>query len=62
MARRFTRQKTKKTKVRLSPQQADEIIRQEFTDSRGNRFIFRMTSKPHLPKEPTIKGTVEYKD
>ena len=56
------KQTTKKTVIRLSPKDAEDIIRQEFTDSRGNNFVFRMNLKPHSPKEPTIRGTVDYKE
>ena len=62
MGKRFSKRVTRKTKVRLSPKEADEIIRQEFTDDRGNRFIFRMDVRPHNPMKPTIESTVEYKD
>ena len=60
--RRYSKRTTRKTKIRLSPKDSLDIIRQEFTDDRGNKFIFRMTGNPHSPKEPTIKGTVQYKD
>ena len=62
MAKRFSKRVTRKTRIKLSPKDANEIIRQEFSDDRGNKFIFRMTGNPHSPSEPTIKGTVQYKD
>lgn len=62
MARKFSRSRTKRTRYKLTPKQADEVIRQEFIDSRGNRHIFRMDVTPHNPNKPTIEGTVEYKD
>lgn len=62
MAKRFSSKRTQKTKIRLSPKKAFEIIKQEFTDEYKNKFIFIMDVKPHNPKTPTIEGTVEYKD
>ena len=62
MVRRYSKKITKKRIFRLSPRDADEIIRQEFTDRHRNKFIFRMTGNPHSPKKPTIEGTVQYKD
>jgi len=62
MKKVFSRKTKKKTQVKLTPREANEIIKQEFVDSRGNKFIFRMTGNPHSPKEPTIEGTVEYND
>ena len=61
-SKRYTKRTTKKYRFRLSPKETEDIIRQEFTDNRGNRFIFRMTGKPHSPKKPTIEGTVQYND
>lgn len=62
MAKRFSRRITRKKTYKLSPKNAEEVIRQEFTDSRGNRHIFKMDIRPHKPNKPTIEGTVEYKD
>ena len=62
MGKRYSKRSTRKVKLRLSPKDANEIIKQEFTDERGNTFIFRMTGNPHKPSKPTIQGTVEYKD
>lgn len=62
MGKKFSKRVTRRTKVKLSPREADEIIRQEFIDDRGNRFIFKIDVKPHSPMTPTIEGTVKYKD
>ena len=62
MGKKFSKTVTKRTKVRLSPRDAEDIIKQEFTDDRGNKFIFRMTGSPHKHNKPTIEGTVEYND
>lgn len=62
MKKTFRSRTTKKTKIKLTPKGAEEFIREEFTDSRGNKHIFIMDFKPHSPKKPTIEGTVEYKD
>ncbi len=62
MSKKFSKKTTTKRQYKLSPKNAQEIIRQEFTDSRKNKFIFRMTGNPHNPKTPTIQGTVQYKD
>ena len=58
----FSKKRTKRTTIKLSPKEADEVIRQEFKDSRGNRHIFRMDINPHSPDTPTIEGNIEYKD
>ena len=62
MAKRFSKKVTRKKIYRLSPENAEDIIRQEFIDHRGNKHIFKMNIRPHNPNEPTIEGTVEYKD
>jgi len=62
MGKRFSRKTTSKRTIKLSPKEAQEIIRQEFTDSHNNKHIFIMDVKPHLPNKPTINGTVEYKE
>ena len=60
MARRFTRQRTKRTRVRLRPDEAKNIIEQEFTDSRGNKARLRLDFNPHSPKEPTMDWKRKY--
>lgn len=62
MAKSYRRKSTKRTIIKLTPKEADEIIKSEFTDHRKNKFDFIMKFKPHKPSEPTIKGTIEYKD
>ena len=60
--RKYTKRIVRKYRFRLNPRDTEDIIRQEFTDNRGNRFIFRITGKPHSPKKLTIEGTVQYND
>ena len=62
MAKRFSKKISRRKTYKLSPHDAEEIIRQEFTDSHRNRHIFKMDIRPHRPSRPTIEGTVEYKD
>ena len=62
MARKYSKRTTKRTKVKLTPKEADEIIRQEFTTSRGDKIINRIRFKPQSPLEPDFKQTIEYKD
>lgn len=62
MARRFSRSRTKRTRYKLTPKEADEVIRKEFIDSRGNKFIHRIIFSPQSPLKPDYKQTVEYKD
>ena len=57
MARRFRRKSSRKTKVRLSPKNADEILRQEFTDKKGNKIINIIRFKPQNPFKPDFKQT-----
>ena len=62
MARKFSKRITRKTRVKLSPQQASNIIEEEFADTRGNKFRFRITGKPHKPNKPTIEREIQYND
>lgn len=61
-SKRYSKRSSKRTVIKLSPKEAEDIIKSEFTDHRKNKFDFIMKFKPHKPSEPTIKGTVEYKD
>ena len=58
MARRFTKRHTKRTRIKLSPQEADEIIRAEFSDEKKGRHRFRLIFKPHTPQEGDM--TLDY--
>ena len=62
MARKFSKKTTKRTRVKLSPKDADEIVRQEFTSSKGDKVINKIRFKPQSPLEPDFKQTIEYKD
>lgn len=61
-SKRFSKRTTRKTKVRLSPKEAETLFKEEFIDSRGNKHIFRIDFKPQSPFEPDYKQTIEYKD
>lgn len=62
MAKRYSKTVRRTKRYTLSPKDAEEVIKSEFLDSRGNKHIFIIDVKPHLPSKPTIEGTVEYKD
>lgn len=49
MAKRYSKRTVRKTRVRLSPRDAEDIIKQEFTDENKNRHILRFRFKPHSP-------------
>lgn len=51
---------TKTKKYTLTPKEAEDVIKQEFFDNRGNKFTFRMIFEPHSHKTPTINGVVDY--
>ena len=61
MVKRFSKRITRKKTYKLSPKNAEEIIRQEFTDSRGNKVINILRFKPQSPFEPDFKQTVTTK-
>ena len=56
MAKRYKKITQKKTKIRLSPENAEKILEQEFTDSKGNKFknLFIFSFEPFFFKQ-TIK-------
>lgn len=60
MARRFSKRTTRKKTYKLSPKNAEEIIRQEFTDSRGNKVKFKFDFRPHPIDEPTAEWQRKY--
>jgi len=62
MARKFSKKITRKIRVRLSPREATNIIEEEFADTRGNKFRFRVTGKPHKPSKSTIEREIQYND
>lgn len=56
MTKRYSKRTTRKTKVRLSPKDAERIIRSEFTDDNGNHHILDVNFRPHSPlKEGDMK-------
>ena len=61
MGKKFTRKSAKRVKVKLTPKEANEIIRQEFIDSKGNKHINIIRFEPQKPFEPDFKQTVEYR-
>ena len=60
--KRFSKRVTRKTQYKLTPKDAETIIRQDFTDSHNNKHICKMDIKPHKPSIPTIEGNIQYKD
>ena len=60
MAKRFSRKVTKKRIFRLNINEANEIIRKEFIDSRGNRMRMILDAKIQKPNQPTIEWNREY--
>ena len=55
MNNRYSRKTTKKTVYKLTPKDAETIIKEEFTTIFGNRMQKRFIFKPHLPSESTIQ-------
>lgn len=49
MAKRYSKKNTRKTRIMLSPKDADEILRREFTDDKGNKVINIIRFKPQSP-------------
>lgn len=60
MAKRFSKKQTKRTKVRLTPREAENIIEKEFTDDKGNKTKLRFDFNPHPIGKPTIELDYEY--
>ena len=58
--RRHSKSTTKRTKIRLSPKETQDVIEKEFGDSKGNKTIIRLDFRPHSIKEPTIQLDYEY--
>ena len=57
MAKRFSSRKTRKTTVRLSPKDAEMLLRKEFSDENGNKHIYQLRFKPQSPFENDFKQT-----
>lgn len=56
MAKRFNKRITRKTRIKLSPKDAEHIIKSEFTDDNGNHHILDVNFRPHSPfKEGDMK-------
>ena len=62
MGKRYSKKSTKRTRIKLSPKDAETLLNQEFTDSRGNKVINRIRFKPQNPLKPDFTQTIEYKD
>ena len=58
----FSRRVVRKIKRTLKLDEAQEIIRKEFTDSKGNKMNMSIDVKPQKPKEPTIEWNRQYKE
>ena len=62
MGKKYSKKVVRKTKIRISPKDAEEIFRAETTDARGSKFINIIRFKPQSPKTPDFTQTVEYLD
>lgn len=59
MARRYSKKVTKKRIFKLTPRDAETIIKEEFTTKYGNKIQKKYIFKPHLPSEPTINFEIK---
>ena len=59
MARRYSKKITKKRIFKLTPRDAETIIKEELITKYGNKIQKRYIFKPHLPSEPTINFEVK---
>ena len=59
MAKRFSRRTTRKKTYKLSPKEAHEVIKNEFTTKYGNKIQKRFIFEPHEPNDPTIKFNIK---
>ena len=62
MTKRYSKQTTKKTTVKLSPKEAEDIIEKEFGDTEGNKTKIRFDFNPHPIDEGTINIYYDYGD
>lgn len=60
--RKFSRRTTKKTKVKLNPNEVRDVIEREFGDDKGNKTKLRFDFRPHPIKEPIIQLDYDYGD
>ena len=61
MARKsFSKRIVRKIKKRLTPDETQNIIEKEFTDSHNNKHKLRIDFNPHSQKEPTIETYIDY--
>lgn len=58
MGKKFNKRVTKRTKVKLSPKEAEKIIQEEFTTEGGNRMRKDIIFSPHSPNDGTIKFNI----
>lgn len=60
MKRFFSRKTQKKTQIKLTPKESQNIIEKEFSDSKGNKLKFRFDFNPHPINDPTIQFDVKH--
>lgn len=59
MAKSYRRKTTKRTIIKLTPKEADEIIKSEFTTEKGNKMQKKFIFKPHAPSDATIQFKIK---
>lgn len=52
--------KSKKTKIKISPKEANKILEQEFADIKGNKVQININFAPHPINEPTFAWQRQY--
>ena len=63
MARKsFTKRVFRRIKRIISPKDAEEIIKKEFSDSHGNQMNMSIDVKPQSPNKPTIEWNRNYNE
>lgn len=55
MSKKFSKRTTTKRQYKISPKDAQEILRKEFIDSRGNKSNIIYDIKPQKWNAPTIE-------
>lgn len=58
-SKRYSKRSSKRTVIKLSPKEAEDIIKSEFTTEKGNKMQKRFIFKPHLPKDATIQFKIK---
>lgn len=49
MTKRFSRKVSRRTSYKLTPKDAETIMRKEFVDNNGNKHILDINFRPHSP-------------